>query len=332
MEVAFPELEKRYIQVTVKQMESYRKSRYPLPEYLLNRPHTVQGECLVNQEKAKAITNSMLCSTQQEGVFLVSGNPKYSPKSGYQVHIIKGQCSCAYFTLKKIPCKHIFAVFNHFPEWAWHHLPASLTEAPHMTLDESIRSIVGRGFAADGNDANVDSNDTLSHAPVVEPTQQIPIPTTTGKQIYIMQRKARDALAECISLVFCTTELSTLEAINTEALAMKKVLLSKCSSSTTPDDIPTVNLLSKCIVRNARNATKQYARTGIRLKRLHRSKHAGKAPQTDPLINTMSLSCQRGRPRKKKEQRKKPPLLIRVSVDTRTKALRAAAAKRLGKH
>ena len=87
MEVAFPEMEKRYIQATVKQMESYRKSRYPIPEHLLNRPHTVQGECLANQEKAKAITNSMVCSTQQEGVFLVSGNPKHSPKSGYQVNI-----------------------------------------------------------------------------------------------------------------------------------------------------------------------------------------------------------------------------------------------------
>jgi len=71
VEVAFPEMEKRYIQATVKQMESYRKSRYPIPEYLLNRPRTVQGECLVNQEKAKAITNSMIHSTQQEGVFLV---------------------------------------------------------------------------------------------------------------------------------------------------------------------------------------------------------------------------------------------------------------------
>lgn len=110
--------------------------------------------------------------------------------------------------------------------------------------------------------------------PVEEPIQQIPIPTTTGNQIYTMQRKARDVLAECISLVFCTTELSTLKAINTEALAMKKVLLSQCSSSTTPNDIPAVHLLSRCTVKHARDATKQYARTGIRLKRLKkRSKH-----------------------------------------------------------
>ena len=145
-----------------------------------------------------------------------------------------------------------------------------------MTLDETIHPTVERGLAADGNDAHLDSKDSLSPGPVEEPTQQIPIPTTTGKQIYTMQRKARDALAECISLVFCTTELLTLKAINTEALAMKKVLLSQCSSSTTPDDMPAVNLLSTCIVKNARDATKQYARTGVRHKRLQRSKHTVK--------------------------------------------------------
>jgi len=209
VEVAFPEMEKRYIQATVKQMESYRKSRYPIPEYLLNRPRTVQGECLVNQEKAKAITNSMIHSTQQEGVFLVSGNPNHSPKSGYQVNISQGQCSCAYFTLKKIPCKHMFAVFNHFPTWAWCNLPASLTKAPYMALDETIHSTVDRGVVTDDNDAHSDSNEISSPRPVEESIQQIPIPTTTGNQIYTMQRKARDVLAECISLVFCTTELST---------------------------------------------------------------------------------------------------------------------------
>ena len=259
VEVAFPEMEKRYIQATVKQMESYRKSRYPIPEYLLNRPHTVQGECLANQEKAKAITNSMVRSTQQEGVFLVSGNPKHSPKSGYQVDISQGQCSCAYFTLKKIPCKHMFAVFIHFPTWAWCHLPASLTEAPYMTLDETIHSTVDREVTTDDNDAHSDSNEILSPGPVEEPTQPIPVPTTTGNQLYTMQRKARDALAECISLVFCTTELSTLKAINTEAQAMKKVLLSQCSSSASPNDIPAVHLLSRCAVKHARDATKQYA-------------------------------------------------------------------------
>ena len=100
----------------------------------------------------------MIGSTQQEGVFLVSGNPNHSPKSGYKVNISEGQCSCAYFTLKIIPCKHMFTVFNHFPTWEWCHLPASLTEAPHMTLDETIHSTVVRGVTTDDNNAHSDSD------------------------------------------------------------------------------------------------------------------------------------------------------------------------------
>ena len=85
-------------------------------------------------------------------------------------------------------------------------------------------------------------------------------------------------------------------------------------------------------MKHARDATKQYPQTGVRLKRLQRSKLTAKKQQTDPLLDTMDVSKQRGRPKKKKEQRKKPPLPIHVSVETRIKQLRAAAAKCLGKH
>ena len=139
---------------------------------------------------------------------------------------------------------------------------------------------------------------------------------------------------DCFSLKSPTMNIwltNIIIMINTEALAMKKVLLSQCSSSTTPNDIPAVHLLSRCTVKHAHDATKQYARTDIRLKRLKkRSKHTIKVQQNDPLMDTKDVANQRGRPRKKKA--KKPPLPMRVSVDTRIKQLRAAAAKWLGKH
>ena len=72
---------------------------------------------------------------------------------------------------------------------------------------KEIHSTVVRGVTTDDNDAHShsDSNKILSPRPVEEHTQQIPIPTTTGNQIYTMQRKARDALAECMvsSSVMC---------------------------------------------------------------------------------------------------------------------------------
>ena len=351
MEVAFPEMEKRYIQANVKQMESYRRSRYPLPSYLLNRPCGVQGECLINQEKAKAIPTSMLQSTSEEGVFLISRHPTTSPDSGYTVNICQGHCSCAYFVAKKIPCKHMFAVFNLFPTWTWSHLPESLIQAPHMTLDEAItqpandterkkdveitseNEYLPTDMHSEGEELSSSGLPKTDCQPLPEKhTQQIPIPTTTGNQLYTMQRKARDALAECISLVFCTTEITTLQAITTEAQAMKQVLLSQCSASKTPGDIPAIQLLSQSAVKQARDSTKQYSRTGVRLKRLQRSKRKMKPCKADPLMKTVQESTHCGRPRQKKEQRKKPPLPIRVSVETRIKQLRAATARRLGKY
>ena len=85
-------------------------------------------------------------------------------------------------------------------------------------------------------------------------------------------------------------------------------------------------------MKHARDATKQYARTGVHLKCLQRATLTLKVQQTDPLLHTMDVSNQCGRSRKMKEQRKKCPLPIHVSVDTIIKQLRAAAAKRLGKH
>ena len=52
-----------------------------------------------------------------------------------------------------------------------------------------------------------------------------------------------------------------------------------------------------------------------KVKCLQRSKYTVKVQQTDPPLNTMDVSKQHGRLKKKKEQRKKPPLPIRVNID-----------------
>ena len=51
----FPEQQLKYIQATVKQTSTYRSPRYPMPGYLIERPHSVQGICLLNIERGKSI-------------------------------------------------------------------------------------------------------------------------------------------------------------------------------------------------------------------------------------------------------------------------------------
>ena len=85
-------------------------------------------------------------------------------------------------------------------------------------------------------------------------------------------------------------------------------------------------------VKHARDTRKQYARRGAHFKRLQRSKHTTKMKQTNPLRNSTMVVCNKhGRPKKNKEQRRKPLLPVRVSVETRIKQLREAATKWLGK-
>ena len=58
VEVVFPEQEIRYIQATIKQTAAYRKPKYELPQFLQEKPHTIQSICLMNIERAKAIPKS----------------------------------------------------------------------------------------------------------------------------------------------------------------------------------------------------------------------------------------------------------------------------------
>ena len=77
---------------------------------------------------------------------------------------------------------------------------------------------------------------------------------------------------------------------------MKQVLLSQCSTSKIPEDIPTIHLLSQCIVKQARDGTKRYDRTGVHLKWLQKLKCKIKPHETDPLMKTVEESVHCGRP------------------------------------
>lgn len=120
IEIAFPELEVRYIQATIKQTSSYRKPRYALPVFLEGRPHSVQSLCLMNIQRAKATPKSRLSQKDLAGVFTVSKGTDGSESDSWTVNISAGTCSCPSFLASNVPCKHMFAVFHHYPQWSWY--------------------------------------------------------------------------------------------------------------------------------------------------------------------------------------------------------------------
>ena len=52
----------------------------------------------------------------------------------YLVDIPRGQCSCPDYIGNLLPCKHMFCVFGHQPEWTFGHLPASLRDQPRLLI------------------------------------------------------------------------------------------------------------------------------------------------------------------------------------------------------
>jgi len=75
LKIVFPEQEHEYAIAVTQQTEAYRKPRYDMPDYLRNRPHTVQAQCLANMASAKQF-NFCDVTTDKEGIFTVKSSDK----------------------------------------------------------------------------------------------------------------------------------------------------------------------------------------------------------------------------------------------------------------
>ena len=139
VEIVFPEQELRYIQAMIKQTSAYRRPRYDIPFYLQERPHSAQSLCLLNRERGRKIPLNYFIQLPQDGTFAVTKSQVGSQSDdNWKVDICGGTCSCPAFLSFNIPCKHMFAIFRHFPQWSWDNLPNTLTNSPHMTLDHDL--------------------------------------------------------------------------------------------------------------------------------------------------------------------------------------------------
>lgn len=126
LQCVFPDQEREYTILTARQTTDYRQPRCTIPDFLKNRPNSVQSACIVNMEKAKAVDRSSI--TEEDDV---SGVYSIISEGGKcKIRIQEGDCSCPYFTNNRIPCKHLFSIFLHF-KWEWEDLPPSHRKPIH---------------------------------------------------------------------------------------------------------------------------------------------------------------------------------------------------------
>ena len=124
---------------------------------------------------------------------------------------IMPNCECLDFGRNGLPCKHFFAVFNHFPEWQWDSLPKKYRENPHISLDQDLL------FSCPLNDEHTAYEET-SRQPLKEIKQSKKVsntPDTTEVTIRQEQMKCREVLKELTSLTYNVYDLQALENLTT---------------------------------------------------------------------------------------------------------------------
>jgi len=299
----FPEQEQEYVELSAK-AKDHRLPREPLPTFLHNRPKPVISACLSSIQKAKAIDISTFLEIDKE-----SGTYKVCSKNGeYLVDIKGGNCTCPYYTLRRVPCKHMFCIFQNF-SWTWSDLPLECTQCPHMTLDNEIDKCIDQSDLLQDEQVDVMHND--DGTPTVEHSfTLIPQYRAAGSRLLCLQKQLRDELAKCTAAVFMIDDISTLETLQQKVHSIHLELLSAASTSQTDGNLSTMKQLMKeevtefrkksTVICRANQVTKKYSK----IKRKVREecpalpKRARPAQKDDPLQAATHASV--GRPKGKK--------------------------------
>lgn len=138
-----PALHYKYVFKNFKQSELYRSyNPSVVPKYLQGRPKETILHCLHRQAASNKFAREDVTHVNMDK-FLVKGKKDlYSIQFGDQSN--DPQCTCKDWQTFHLPCKHFFAVFNHFPEWNWEKLPNHYLTSPYLSADnEAVAEYVG---------------------------------------------------------------------------------------------------------------------------------------------------------------------------------------------
>ena len=174
----------------------------------------------MNIERGKAIPKSHIMETEPNGDFSIAKSTSASKSSLqeddlWEVSIPQGTCICPSFKCSYIPCKHMFAVFHHYPAWTWNNLPLQLTESAHMLLDADATGVLYHQSLTEAfsvEDEAINDN-TCAQLQSAGPCTSGPIPpsTTQGKKLYSLQKRLEESLGRCRTLAFLTSDIPALE-------------------------------------------------------------------------------------------------------------------------
>ena len=119
---------------------SYKRYDLEIPPYLHNRPRHIVQHCLEKIDLAKSIPTHHVIS-KGEGQFEVHSQTATLDvwyKVSFGKHAATPSCTCKEWHRTHLPCKHMFAIFRHKPDWGFDNLNKAYRTSPFFTLDEDL--------------------------------------------------------------------------------------------------------------------------------------------------------------------------------------------------
>jgi len=124
----------RYIKSNVLALEQTRSYSQHLPNFLKGKPKPFVDHCVRRMAPNVEFIHQDEISKQQSLDSLKFTVSQYEINYEHQVPY----CSCPDFAKSHWPCKHVLAIFSHFPEHGWDTLRKSYINQPCFNLDFDV--------------------------------------------------------------------------------------------------------------------------------------------------------------------------------------------------
>jgi len=209
--------------------DSYKQYNEDIPDYLHNRPKKIVQHCM----KRLAASREVDCTTihKHEGGFSVKsscGSQEYNVKLCNEHQFPK--CTCEDFKIHFLPCKHMFAIFNKYPEVSWDSFPEWYRNSVFMTLDESI--VIECKEPTSLYDANLKLNTSAHHIPLPPGVEEkIEVLTCTASSDQAGKKKVVDNIATLLKEIRSVSfDMSSLSDLKTAETGLQSILseMRKC--------------------------------------------------------------------------------------------------------
>lgn len=124
----------RYVKNNVLSLEQSKSYSHHLPEFLKGKPKMFVEHCVKRMPPQVEFIDHYQVEKQQSSDSLKFTVSNYTIDYDLQIP----HCSCPDFSKYHWPCKHVLAIFHHYPEHGWDSLHRAYQTQPCFNLDLEV--------------------------------------------------------------------------------------------------------------------------------------------------------------------------------------------------